>query len=129
VCAEQAIPSEWIGIAASLIPTFRREREQAIRFEAEKASEYVGEPGKRQEFENLLLTAVISQEGYYGPRHLHKFQDQAGNVLIWWANISEPLTVGETYGGKATVKEHSEYQRVKQTVLTRARFSSEEDSS
>ena len=51
------------------------------------------------------------------PSYLTKFHDAEMNVYVWFA--SKPLIEGNEYRLRATVKEHSEYKGIKQTVLTR----------
>ena len=66
----------------------------------------------------LEVKRVSHHEGQYGVSHLHCFEDQDGNVAIWWSS-RKVLNVGETYSLKCTVKEHSEYKGRPQTILTR----------
>jgi hypothetical protein len=85
------------------------------------ASEYVGSPGKRENFA-LTLTFKRAFGSDYGVRYMQKFTDVDGNVVVWWGtnDTAERTVVGNAYVFKATVKEHTEYDGVKQTVLTRA---------
>lgn len=55
--------------------------------------------------------------------YVHTFKDPDGNMLVWKTNsnsLSE-LCHGVEVNIKATIKEHSEYKNVKQTVLTRCK--------
>jgi len=110
------------GIAASAIVAYKKEQER--KAEADKApSDYVGTIKKRLEFDSLRLVFSTSFSGYYGVTYLYKFVDEAGNVLVWKTNSYFDWADGETVvSGKATVKDHSEYRGVKQTVLTRCNF-------
>lgn len=98
-------------------------------------SEYVGEVGKRMK--NIKLTFKGSRTWethftYYGEtQYLHKFEDENGNALVW--KTSNPLdkivddkyvriNEDEEITVAATVKEHSEYDGIKQTVLTRVKI-------
>jgi len=64
----------------------------------------------------------------FGYLYIHKFRDQSGNVVVWKSGSDtdtltpdqHELVEGETVEIKATVKEHSEYRDVKQTVVNRA---------
>lgn len=63
--------------------------------------------------------------------YLHKFKDEHGNIFTW--KTSDPLGYWDEHGQwvhidegtqvtiKGTVKEHSEYKGIKQTVLTRCK--------
>lgn len=115
--AEKAMPTLLCGIAASAIPYYQREQE---RLATVGGSEYVGVIGKRTTFRDLKLLRVLSFDGAWGTRFLHRFQDPEGNVLIWWT--TKALEADRVYFGKATVKDHEEYKGVKQTTLTRCKF-------
>ena len=56
----------------------------------------------------------------YGTTFLYRFVDDAGNVFVWKASGAYNVFDGVTI--KGTVKDHSEYQGVKQTVLTRCKI-------
>ena len=95
------------------------------------ASEYVGEVGARQVFE-LTVKRVYSYEARsfsgYGTetRYIYNFEDKNGNVFIWKTSSGLwrkglPIEEGETFKCRATVKDHSVYNDVKQTELTRLR--------
>ena len=81
-------------------------------------SKYVGTVGERATFEikdAKLLTTIF---GMYGTTFLYRFLDADGNVLIWFASTSFDTSATKI---KATVKDHSEHDGVKQTVLTRVK--------
>jgi hypothetical protein len=109
-----------VGIAASVIPAYKRHLGMIEEKKNEAVSEYVGEIKKRTEFKGL--TAVMMKEfpSMYGVTTMIKFKDAAGNVLVWFASGEKDMEIGKTYDLKATVKAHEEYAGVKQTVLTRA---------
>lgn len=107
-------------------------------------SEYVGEVGKRL---NITLTytgtahwEVDATKQFWNGRwgreetrdvYLHKFKDEKGNVFTWktgnplgyWDEDGQWVCIGEgtQITLKGTVKEHSEYKGIKQTVLTRCK--------
>lgn len=111
----------------------RKEREAKRIAEAEAArnsSNYVGEIGKRMEFDIAEMRLLSSWDTQYGTTYLYKFTTTDGNVLIWFASS----TFGEwTKDGrrwiafesvskiKATVKDHNERDGVKQTIITRCK--------
>ena len=84
-----------------------------------KQSEYVGTIGERYTFPVKEIKLLTSFETYYGITYLYRFIDTDDNVLIWFAssgNMDENATAI-----KATVKDHSERDGVKQTILTRVK--------
>ena len=108
-----------IGIAASVIPAYRRELEQ--RLALEHSAGYVGEPKQRIEFTGLVVEHVQTIDGYYGVSHLHKMHDADGHRLVWFSS-KERFEQGDVLSGKGTVKEHKEFRGEQQTVLTRCKF-------
>ena len=72
----------------------------------------------------ITVLTTKSIVGGYGVIHLHRMVDDTGNIFIWFANTT-PLTVGESYHLKGTVKVHEEYEGTKQTVLQRCKVQQE----
>lgn len=100
-------------------------------------SEWVREP--KQRFEATFT--LVSDYVYYGQgytyyddcvRHIYTFADEEGNCIVWktanplgiWGDDNKwvEAEIGCKVTLKATVKEHSEYKGVKQTVVTRAKL-------
>jgi len=114
-----------VGIACSLLPTFRRERDRnaalARTAESSAGSRFIGEVGKRECF-MLTVTKHLTFDGQYGVTHLYLFHDADGNVFKWMASRGQDFDVGRTYTGMATVKKHDDYKGIKQNVITRGKF-------
>jgi hypothetical protein len=107
------------GLAASIIPTYRREMEKMVAQERERATvcnEWLGSVGQRQMFK-VLVKNVIEHVGDFGMTYITKLVTEQGHQLTWFA--SRYLEVGIWYEGKATVKKHDEFKGFKQTVITR----------
>lgn len=125
VCASDALEPRSYGIAASVITASERDRERAATRAQEHAerkdSQWVGEEGKRLD---MIVTVKHTREigSDFGLKVLHVFQDGDGNVIKWFST-TENLEVGTTVGLRGTVKRHSEYQGVKETILTRCKVS------
>ena len=89
------------------------------------ASEYIGNVG-----DTLTVTAKLesihqfeTHFTYYGEtNYIYKFKDESGNTIVWKTSCFQKTEVGETYEVKGKVKEHSEYNGDKQTVLTRCKI-------
>lgn len=82
-------------------------------------SEHIGEIGDRVELEVTYLRTG-SYDSMYGTTYIHSFEDTAGNILVWKTNACGGFDKNKLKI-KGTVKEHSEYRGVKQTVLTRCK--------
>ena len=64
----------------------------------------------------VTVERVITVDGLYGMMHVNILRDDQGNVLVYRGNGWER---GQTLTVRARIKEHSEFQGVKQTILTR----------
>lgn len=95
---------------------------------SKSTSEYLGKVGEKLEIVvTYIHTASWETEygGYWNTQvtNLHTFKDEAGNIIVWkTANYIE-ADYGTKMTIKGTVKEHSEYKGIKQTVLTRCKLS------
>lgn len=92
-----------------------------------KQSQYVGEIGQRISFDVILTHRVFWENNFidWKPQtmYLHTFKDEDGNVLIWkTTNSLYKLEIGDKITIRGTIKEHSEYNEVKQTVLQRCQI-------
>lgn len=98
-------------------------------------SEFVAEPKARVEFD-LTLVDVFEFSGtsysYYddGTTYLYKFNDGNGNCVVWktkkfmyeWHDAESDMWEMVEVKARATVKEHSEYRGIRQTVVNRPVF-------
>lgn len=104
---------------------------EEAKIKAEKAiSQHVGHVGERitvkAVYDHTAWFEVNSFSGYgTETMYIHTFKDQNGNVLIWKTGRDIALTEGDSVKITGTVKEHSEYQDEKQTILTRCRIKAE----
>jgi hypothetical protein len=109
------------GIAASMINAYQRTIAEKQAREQRPTSKHFGEIKKRYSFDRLELVRVHSFEGYYGTTYIYTFEDEAGNVFVWFT-ANNWFNVGSIYTGKATIKDHDVYRDVNQTIITRAKF-------
>ncbi len=111
------------------IEEMKRRAEREAAKSAERASEYVGQVGKRIDVDIANMKLVTSWETQWGWTWLYKFIDTDGNVLVWFASKpfervnedGEYEDVTSVNRIRATVKEHSERGGVKQTIITRCK--------
>lgn len=82
-------------------------------------SNHVGLVGEKIEKEVELIRRG-SFESDFGTTYVYSFKDSEGNVLVWKTKSYLDVT---TCTIKGTVKEHSQYKGVSQTVLTRCKVS------
>ena len=86
-----------------------------------RASVFVGEIKDRIEFE-AEVTGVYGTEGFYGHTDIVKFKDADNNQFTWFASDYTNLQRGDRMTIKGTVKKHDQYRGIKQTVLTRCKY-------
>jgi hypothetical protein len=122
-----AIDWKGTGLVASAITAYQRhlEREREAQEKAQAPAKarpaHVGQVGIRQGFSALTVKALRSFESEFGVRTLVRFNDLAGNTLVWWASGEAPDWAEENaqVDLTATVKAHEDYKGWPQTVLTR----------
>jgi hypothetical protein len=103
------------GIAASMLSSYGYRKVET------RTSEFVGVVGKRDRFE-VTLTGRIAFDSAYGNLWLYKFEDAAGNALVWWTSAGlADVHEGDRLTVVGMVKEHKLYNNIKQTVLTRVK--------
>jgi hypothetical protein len=112
-----------VSYIAGAVASFLKQKNKKDVDDSElKINEWVGEIKKRMDF-NVKLVSLFATDGYYGTVYIHKFLDDAGHTLIWFANGTKlDVEVGEEIKIKATVKKHYEYQGWKQTVINRVKL-------
>jgi hypothetical protein len=121
-----------IGMACSILPTYRREAaraaEQAARKAATAPSVHLGSVGAKIEFEATVLYLNTFDNGYGGVT-LVKMKTDNGNIINWWASVAvrdyeahQAIHVKDRVKVKATVKKHETYKDEPQTTVTRAKM-------
>ena len=132
----------WENAVAGLVWNARADLQELIKERTPRessGSEYLGEIGKRLTV-SVALKKSFSFENDYGyhttTTYIHNFEDEAGNVIIW--KTAKDMTEYDYGNGNCTarelikcdltgtVKEHSEYKGVKQTILTRCKIQNDE---
>ena len=116
----------FIAYAPVAYESFVKERERQAKHDAEMmqermSSNYIGEIGKRISNSVSEMKLVTSWDTMYGTTYLYKMVDVNGNTVVWYA--SNPCDCDSFIGKniKATVKDHDEYDGVKQTIVNRCK--------
>lgn len=106
----------------------RKQAEEEARIKALKSiSQHFGKIGERYDLElTYLYSAHFEVQSFTGygtaTMYIHNFKDSDGNVFIWKTSKCPPIEDGQHVTVKGTIKDHSEYQDEKQTVLTRCKI-------
>lgn len=87
-------------------------------------SAHVGQVGEKIEAVVTYIHRASweSSYGYNKTTFLHTFKDESGNIFTWKTSTFIDSEYGTKLSLKATVKEHSEYKGIPQTVLTRCKI-------
>jgi hypothetical protein len=103
----------------------KAEEEQRIR-EQKAISKHIGNIGDKIEMvvrlDHKAWFEIPSFRGFgTETMYIYDFRDADGNALIWKTSKEMDIENGEEVEVKGTIKEHSEYDDEKQTVLTRCK--------
>lgn len=113
-----------LGIAVSLIQAYHNHLEREAKKSQdidESNSKFIGKTGDKLTIDVKVAACVTGWDGLYGYTWLYKFLDEDGNVYIWYS--SKGLDLSEIMVTKlsGTVKNHTTFKGINQTVLTRCR--------
>jgi hypothetical protein len=104
------------GFAASMVVAYNKAQAELSKVE----SQFVGEVKEKRVF-SLTFTKSFSFCTQYGVQHMNMFADLSGNVFVGETATSSNFEEGKTYSLQGTIKEHSVFRDVKQTILTRCK--------
>lgn len=109
---------EHFGLVVSSLAVVAKEKAKAIELEAAKSSDYIGDVKQRmRDIPVEVVSIKCLGHGMYGPSYLVSMKSE-GNTVVWFTG-NPSVEEGETVIVDATVKEHKDYNGVKQTVVTR----------
>lgn len=129
---EGIVTGATLGVTASAYTAYLKANELLQEKKRTKPSQYIGTIGKRETFEVRFMSATWV-DTFYGMLAIVRLQDRAGNTLIWKTHalasqfdhaaasgyVDGKTQVTPWYTIKATVKEHSEFRGLLQTMLQR----------
>lgn len=122
-CRQEVVDYRTVGIVASAVAAYQQHLEKEEELNIRRAcntSQHVGTLKERQDFENVRVNRLRYFESEWGVRTLVTFEDEAGNVLTWWASGEQDnVKEGDLVSIRGTVTKHSEYKGVPQTELKR----------
>jgi hypothetical protein len=99
-----------------------------------KSSNYIGKVNDKIEIELTIKKRIAYETNYTyygGTSYIYIMEDKTGNQYKWntakclykqVGRYEEVIQDGETIKLKGSIKEHAEYNEVKQTVLTRCKL-------
>ena len=86
----------------------------------ERLSEFVGNKGDKNEFDVVVIKST-GFDGQFGYTFINVFNIKDTNNQLVWTTTTKSYEVGTQLKIKGTIKDHREYNGVKQTVLTRVK--------
>ena len=98
----------------------RREKEEAERVARYESHKYVGKVGDKMELQATYLYCGW-YDTMYGTTYVYTFEDADSNRFVWKTSTSLGISEGTKVNLKGTLKEHSEYNEIRQNVLTRCK--------
>ena len=118
--------SKFTGFVASMVICYNKamEKERAQKAAADmNISEYIGNKGDRMEANFKEVKVVASYDTQFGMMMLYRFVLDNDDICIW--STGTYINTDEVKNGKIkfTVKDHSQFRGVKQTVVTRCKLS------
>lgn len=87
----------------------------------EEPSEWVGKVGEKISPTVVTITRIGHIEGRYGLTTIYTFKDANSNIYVWFTSTNFQKDVGDTFSIVASVKDHTEYNGVKQTKIIRVK--------
>lgn len=109
----------WLSTAKNFVDQIRNNRKP------QSVSEWVGLEKDKIKNVPVVVKSIRGCETRFGWTHIITFLN-GDNVIIWFTATDIKYAVGESCYMSATIKEHKEYKGEKQTVVTRAKLTSEE---
>lgn len=114
------------GLVASLISAYQRHLDREAELNMKKAAaknrKHVGVVGERQCFEQLTVKTIRSFDNEWGVTTLIRFEDAAGNVIVWFKSGDTYIEEGQVLDITGTIKAHEDYKGTPQTVIQRAKI-------
>ncbi|MFF6956170.1 hypothetical protein [Streptomyces sp. NPDC008317] len=109
----------------SAIAGWHRDQEKDASERAAQHSKPQGTVGERISTTATVTSVIELESRTYGTqpqrRRLVKFQDETGNVYLWFSSAATVPDTGDEVEVTGTVKDHSIYGETAQTVLARCR--------
>lgn len=113
------VPSNKLGLICYTHALVKREAKKREQAQLNATRSFIGEKGKREDFE-LTCTKVIGFDTGYGYTYMNLFEDQFRNVAVWKTQAFQG-SEGKTYKVKGTVSDHGYYRGTPQTTLKRCK--------
>lgn len=112
----------WADVAENedkLKPDEEVKKAVAAALNSTTVGEYVGQIGQRLDL-TLVIDKAVQLDTQYGTSTMHIMHDDTNNQFIWTTSAKN-WAMGSVHQVRGTVKDHREYEGVKQTILKNCR--------
>jgi len=121
IASNDYVQTRQIGIACSIIATYKRTVEKEEKKKTRFKNEHFGNLKERIDL-TVKVLGIYENEGFYGVTWIHKMVTDTGHKVTWFcSSYNGVLEQGESYKVKATIKRHSEWQGWKETHVNRVK--------
>ena len=124
ICCLDYFEKNHIGILCSLFPAYNKamETENRKRTEREsvKTSDFIGNINDKIQVKIRTCKCVYSYETQYGYTYIYQMISDDNNVIIW--KTSKIIENEKDFIIKGTVKNHNDYNGIRQTEITRCKI-------
>lgn len=124
VTTRERIRSTSLGLLAAVPMIYANSISPATPAVDNLDSRWVGECGDRREWEVRFAGLVDIEREFLPTLRKATFHTLDGDILVWFTQAEIPQRVGESIKLRGTIKRHTTFRDVKETVLSRCILSS-----
>ena len=124
ILSNTTVADSFLGFAVYIYQLYIKEKtkEDAKEELKGKMNSFIGNKGDKLQFKAKYVK-WHRVYGYYGARYYHTFEDDKGNFFIWSTNKSlSEINEGDLVELKGILKEHTNFNGIKQNMMTRCKI-------
>jgi hypothetical protein len=116
----------FLGFVVSAVPSYCKHKQRQVEYARKKSEDqnsvWLGTKGERlREIKVRQEMARVIGGDTFGECILYKLKTESGSILTWITSVGTQKHQGDEFFIDATVKDHVEWQNVKETRVTRVR--------
>lgn len=114
--------SSSFGFVVSAVEAYRKEFEKEEPKEEKKNnSQWIGTEGDKIKVDAKVVRIVRGGNDWGATTMIELEEKDTGNVLVWWASGYKVPVMNEVFTITGTVKSHTKFNEIQQTVITRVK--------
>ena len=110
-----------LSLFCSLVGTWQRAMDIKLGEKSKRLNEWFGEEGVRYKSQPLVFKKAIPYESMWNSGIRVVFNDKEGRELVWFTSTYQPFEVDQEIMASFTVKKHSVWNDLKNTVINRVK--------